>query len=341
MPLRIGWARRIGIIAALLLAGVSAAFAAQSLAPRGPGQTTPPPASATPPVVSIAGLSAPVLDQPAELTTAAAIEVSGRVATELPAGGPYRLRIYVNDELQRDVKIARRDTEFTVADVPLAEGANAISASIAGPADETARSAAVNVERDGTAPRIDVESPVAGGVVYGDTLLLSGTTEPRAAVNLADTTNGAHAATSAGDAGAFSLLIALRPGTNELRLTAVDVAGNVAHKEMTVSRQESQASVTLELSRDTFDVASLPQAISIVARVAGHDGLPLDGADVTFSISPPGQMTVTHQAESKAGVAAWSNYSLAGGQKGSGLVTVLVTLPGGQTLAESATFSYR
>jgi hypothetical protein len=253
------------------------------------------------------------------------------------------VRVYVNDVLRADARLARRDTEFTVTDVPLVEGANTVSATIAGPLDETARSLPISVERDGTPPRIVIASPSSGSTVYGETMLLNGTTEAGATVKVVDQSNGAQASTTAGTAGAFSLLLPLRSGSNSIDLSAVDLAGNVSRKSLTITRAESQAAITLQLSRDMYDLATLPQTLSMVAQVLGPNGKPVDGADITFSISAPGQMTVTHETTTEGGTATWSNYPLTadGAQAGNGLVTVLATLAGGQTLADSAIFTFR
>jgi Glucodextranase, domain B len=329
-----------------MLAGVSVAFAAGALQPGRPIGTIRPTASGSPApsAALVASLAPPVLDTPAAgLTRAAVIDVTGSLTAELPAGGPYKVRVYVNDLLRADARLARRDTEFTVADVPLVEGANTVTATIAGPLDETARSLPISLERDGTAPGIDIASPSSGSTIYGETMLLSGTTEAGATVKVVDRSNGAESATTAGTAGAFSVLVPLRSGSNSIDLSAVDLAGNVSRKSMRVTRAESQAAITLQLSRDTYDLATLPQALSMVAHVLGSDGKPVDGADVTFSISTPGQMTVTHETTTESGTAVWSNYPLTadGAQAGQGLVTVLATLAGGQTLADSATFTFR
>jgi hypothetical protein len=321
-------------------------FAAQALQPHGSNQSPGIPASPTPVPASelVADMAPPVLDAPAGITRGNAISISGHLGAELPASGQYKVRIYVNDEERSEVKLGRHDATFAVAGVPLDEGENTVSATVVGAGDETAQSLPVTVVRDGTAPRIDVTSPAAGSTVYGETMLLNGTTEAGAEVKVVDRTNGAQAATTAGSLGAFSLLVPLRMGGNALELSAVDEAGNSSQKTMSVSRAESQAAVALTLSRDSFDVATLPQAISMVAQVTGPNGMPLDGADITFSISPPGQTTVTHTTTTTdTGSASWSNYPLTrdGARNGHGLVTVLVTLPGGQTLAETADFTFR
>jgi hypothetical protein len=81
----------------------------------------------------------------------------------------------------------------------------------------------------------------------------------------------------------------------------------------------------------------------MTAHVVGPDGRPASGATVTFSISPPGQTTVTRQLKTTDGIATWSDYplTLPGAVTGSGLVTVLATVSDGEQIAASAEFTYR
>jgi hypothetical protein len=179
--------------------------------------------------------------------------------------------------------------------------------------------------------------------VYGDTLLLTGTTEPGAQVTLTNRTTSASTDSTAAPSGDFSLSLHLQPGANVLDISSVDAAGNRDQKRLTLMREESQASVTLELSRDSYDLATLPQTITVIAHVIGPDGKPADGASLTFSISPPGQTTVTRQTRTVDGTASWNDFPLTvpGATGGRGLVTALATLGDGETVAGSATFTFR
>jgi hypothetical protein len=79
-------------------------------------------------------------------------------------------------------------------------------------------------------------------------------------------------------------------------------------------------------------------------HVIGPDGKPADGVNLTFSISPPGQTTVTRQTKTADdGSASWNEFPLTvpGAQAGRGLVTALATLDDGETVAGSATFLFR
>jgi hypothetical protein len=330
------WARRVGIAGGLLLAVVSVAVAAQSISPGGAAGP-----SSTLSLGSVAGMSPPLLDAISNPVTASAIDVRGHLAASLPDDGTYRLRVYVNNRFRRDARLTAGEDRFVVGDVPLAEGENTITATVSAGGAETAGSAAITVDRDTTAPVIEITSP-AGTTVYGDTLLLKGTTEPGAQMTLTNRTTGASTDATAAQSGDFSLSLHLQPGNNVLDVGAVDQAGNRDQQRLTLMRTESQASVTLELSRDSYDLATLPQTISVVAHVIGPDGKPANDAGITFSISPPGQTTVTRQATTVDGTATWADFplTLPGAQSGRGLVTALATLADGETVAGSSTFVF-
>jgi hypothetical protein len=334
--LRVSWGRRIGIVGGLLLAAVSVVFAAEQFDGR---KSTPVATTAAPNNVAV--MPAPVLDPPDSPTGASSIRVRGHVGAVVDASASFRVRVYVNNRFKRDTKLQPGDDQFTVGDVPLIEGTNTITATVSSGEYETAASAPVTVERDATPPALKITSPRTD-TVYGDTLLLSGTTDAGAQLELVNRTNSARAEATATSGGEFSLSLRLAMGNNVLALGSVDAAGNATHRNLTIQRALSKAAVTVELSRETYDLANLPATISMAAHVLGPDGQPADGATVTFSISPPGQTTVTRQAETVNGVATWANYPLllSGAQAGSGLVTVLAKLDDGESLAGSAVFSF-
>jgi hypothetical protein len=342
---RLSWARRIGIAGGLLLAVVSVAVAAQKLGPgleQGFGQS---PGASAPANGSLAGVSAPVLDPITAPASGDTIDVHGSVAADVAQAADaagYRLRVYVNNRFRRDVRLTSGDDRFVVGGVPLEQGTNSITATIAVGDKESAGSAPVTVDLDTSAPTIDITSPTAT-TVYGDTLLLTGTTEPGAQMTLTNRTTSTSTDSTAAPSGDFSLSLHLQPGANVLDISAVDAAGNQDQKRMTLMREVSQASVTLELSRDSYDLATLPQTITVTAHVIGPDGKPANDASLTFSISPPGQTTVTRQTRTVDGTASWNEFPLTvpGATGGRGLVTALATLADGETVAGSATFLFR
>ena len=96
--------------------------------------------------------------------TTDAVDVRGSVTTQAAEQADeagYRVRIYVNNRFRRDVRLSSGDDRFVVGDVPLSEGENSITATIAAGDAETDGSAPVTVVLDNTPPPIDVTSPSA------------------------------------------------------------------------------------------------------------------------------------------------------------------------------------
>ena len=143
--------------------------------------------------------------------------------------------------------------------------------------------------------------------------------------------------------GRFEATIALATGSNALTLVARDAVGNRRRVTLTIIREDGEASVRLTVSRESIALLELPASMSLSAFITDASGAPADGADVTFSMSVPGQSTITFPTTSSAGVAVWNGVRLPreGALTGQGFATVLVTLPTGQSVQGSATFSVR
>jgi hypothetical protein len=337
---RFGWARRLGVALAMLIVGATVVLAGQAaLNDSGiggrPSATMPSP-SPTP------GLPPPpTLLQPVAVTRAPAIDVQVGLPSVTPVAR-HRLLLYVNDQLVVDRRLPRSDS-YTARDVPLDAGENVISATIRGPGGESLPSTAVHVTRDLIPPLIIVSSPTGNLPVIEPALTLRGTTEPDATLSVVNNTTGQSLTMTTTDGGAFELSVQLAMGTNELLLEATDVAGNRASTNLAVVHSESRAAVSLSVSPMAIDRSRLPVRIDLVADVTDELGQRPDGAAVTFSLSPPGQPTVTYQATTIAGRAAWRSYRLPaeGTSKGFGRASVVVELASGDTLQKTAPFSLR
>jgi hypothetical protein len=335
----LGWARRIGVAFALLVGGVSVVFAGQALVPAGPGQAgagSPAATTSTPARLPLA----PQLAQPAvTLTSEPAISLSGRLLEELPRDAGYRLRVYLNGTLVRDRRLPRRD-EFTLDELTLTEGANSITAAVAGPAGEGLHSGPVQIVLDSTPPSISLLEPAAGETVYLPSIVLRGTSEAGASLRLTNQATGRILGGEVGVHGTFALTIELLTGFNELRLETRDRAGNQAQASLTIERRLGEPSVRLSMSRTALVAAALPTAVSLSVEVRDESGAPIDGAEVVFSLSPPGLPTITYSVITVAGLARWDAVRIStDAQTGQGLATVLVTLEGGETLTDSVLFT--
>jgi hypothetical protein len=311
----------------LLLVGGAMAFAGGAL---GPGASGPGAAATTTP------LPAPALLAPAQtLTRAVRMDVTLTRPTGLAAGTDYLVRLYVNDELARERSLPRQE-QFVIPDVPLSEGENAIRATLSRDGEEGAPGAALTIVRDTTAPLIRVTRPEPGSTVYSAAETLRGRTEAGATLTVTRTDTGQELETSVSLDGRFEAALALDLGATALTLYSVDPAGNAASTRLTIERAESLAVVTLTVSADKLKVAELPQRLGATAVIADERGDAVEGAEVTFSLSPPNAPTMTYRTTSIDGRARWPDLEIEGigSPVGTWLVTVLAVLPSGAELRD-------
>ena len=331
---RVSWARRVGLAVALLvLAGGAIVFAGGAL--NAPGSQVPG-SSAEP-------LPAPQILAPEQpLTRDATIDLTLLRPTGLDAGTYYSLRITVNGETERERPLPDQE-QFVIAGIALAEGENAVRAALVSDTGVGAASAAVTITRDTTAPVIRVTRPELGTTVYSATFSMRGRTEAGATLEAVDVATGTALATSVDADGRFSTQLTLVLGDNELLLSSRDLAGNTASTHVVINRAESLAALTLTVSDDRLKAEDLPQRLVATVDIQDERGQPVDGAEVTFSVSPPNATTITYRTTSVAGQAEWPELDIASADDplGSWLVTVLVELPSGMELRANKSVSVR
>jgi hypothetical protein len=350
LPLRVGWARRIGVALGVLVVGASVVLAGQALDDPGRPARTPSAATSSGPVAASSSSvpAAPTLAAPAdETTTASTIDLSVSLPADAADANADRLLVYVNDELARSRRLPPEST-FIVRGVPLVSGENVIAASLSGPAGEGARSAPVTVVRDGGDPVIVISAPAPGARVATDELAISGRTEPLASITVTNKSLGADFAAEvtaqAGDDGRFRAVVALVIGPNEIVLESTDGAGNRGSARLDVVRTEqSLATVTVTVTPDALVLKRLPATLDITASVADHAGRAVRDAEVVFSLSVPGLAATTYRAPIVNGTASWLSVGVprTGTTKGRGRVTAQLTLESGQQLVGNASFSVR
>lgn len=318
----------------VLLIGAGLTFASGALDRRtdtGDGASRPTAPPPPPPTL--------IASEPA-LTRLAAIDVSGVLPADLRRGTEYRLRIFVNDRVARERGLPD-EVNFTISEVPLSEGENEITATLVGDGAEGERSAPITIVRDSTPPAIHITRPEDGGTFYGATETLRGRTQPGASLELSVVRSGEELTTTVAEDGRFEALLPLQMGQNVFALRSQDPAGNQASTRLIVTRAMTLASLSLTVSATELALADLPATVDVLAHVRDELGRVPDGADVTFSLSPPNRGTTTYRATTAGGQAAWPDMVVAGDARavGTWLVTVLVTLPSGETLRGDASFS--
>ena len=332
MP-RVSWSRRVGLAVALLvLAGGAIVFAGGGLN----GSDGRPNSSSAP-------LPAPqILAPEGSLTRDATVDLTVLRPTGLDATADYDLRVTVNGATERERPLPAQE-QFVIAGIALAEGENSIRAALVSEAGVGASSPAITVTRDTTAPVIRVTKPEAGAIVYSDTFSMRGRTEAGATLTAIDFASGAEFDTTVDGDGRFSTELTLALGDNELQLSSRDPAGNTASTRVVIHRADSLAALTLTVSDDRLKAEDLPQRLVAAAYVQDERGQPVDGAAVTFSVSPPNATTITFRTTSVDGKAEWPELDIASADDplGSWLVTVLVELPSGMELRANKSVTVR
>jgi hypothetical protein len=358
---RISWARRAGVVVALTLLGASLVMGAGTFGGR-PGSSNGPGASprtgassgASPSAghSSPGGSPAPTPPHgPAGPTLTAlanpfirgsTVDVSGTLPDGLVRHGVMRLRIYVDKKLARQVKLPK-GAAFVVKGIALKLGRHQITASVRSPTGETRRSDPITVTVDRTPPTLSLSRPAEGEVVNADSATIEGRIDGGDQVSIRNETTGGVAAATATEANTFAASLPLGEGVNTFLVTATDAAGNVAEAHLRVVRGEARPSAELTISSTIISISRLPATVTVATIVRDELRAPIAGAQVTFTLSPPGLPTSTYRAETDAlGSARWERVNLPrqGALVGKGFATVFVELPGGGTLQETTPFTF-
>lgn len=283
--------------------------------------------------------SAPRLDQPtAAWTNQPATDVRGLLPSGTAGSPDLKILVYVGDIKAVELPVPRT-ADFFVPAVPLQKGWNEISAALVGPDGEGPRSAPIRVAFDNVPPALTISAPKDESPVAGDTVTVTGKTQVGSTVRVRNENTGGTAVVLAED-GTFSVEISVGDGTNGLTVTAEDPAGNSTVKIVSVVRGSGELTTRLTLSAARVALEDLPATMTITVTVIDVGGVPVEGAMVTFSISPPGLPTSTFEAVTSNGVATWSvTIPRDGATMGVGFVTARVVLADGRTITTSDGFS--
>ncbi len=345
------WPRKIGIALGLVLVGGTIVLAGSGALDPGheaDGSPDPSALAATSPSATATALPSSPLPAAslAGAATALTREEEWQVTALIPRGVPDRRRssllVYRGDEVVAEARLGRGQ-EQVIENIPLRRGENRLSVSIRGPAGEGPASAQLVVTRDDVAPEIDIVDPEPGAEVNAERVTVSGDTEAGSQLILSNVTTNRSTLAAVADDGSFLGEIDLGPRTNELTLRATDAAGNEATAQLTVIRGEGVAEARLTLSQTDFAVRRLPDSISLRVLVMDAQGAAVDGAEVVFSLSPPGLPTNTYRTVTTRGEASWLDVSMPrdGATPGDGFATARVTLADGSLLDVVAPFTFR
>ncbi|MBI2776133.1 MAG: hypothetical protein HYX57_02540 [Chloroflexi bacterium] len=302
--------------------------------------TATPKPSATP--IVIAG--APTIASPAEPYTNQPIaDLEVTIADNLVGDPAVRVRIYLTLEGQAPAPIAEVPVGSTIrmiVPVDLTPGRNDFYATIVEAGLESEASPVVTFILDAEPPAFVLSSPAAGATINRSTVDLTGTTQPRTTILARNEANGTSISGVAATDGTFTLSLPLEPGPNGIRITGTDPAGNTGELILSVVRGSGSLTATLTASSSRISVSSLPVSLQLGVLVTDPDGLPLEGATVTFNLTVPGIQPIAKEATTAGdGRATFTTTLPTGVTAGAGLATVVVATTDFGTTSASRTIT--
>ena len=301
------------------------------------GVTATPVPSTTPATVA----DAPSLESPTEpYTNQNQVDLAVTVPSRLAGNPDYMVRVYLALKDQAPTPIDEAPLAATprmVIPVKLTKGINDFSVTLVGPGGESESSPLIRWVLDVAPPVIKLGSPKDGALINRQAVTLQGRTQGRSTLNARNMKTGQSIGGTAAADGTFSLDLPLDNGTNPIRLTATDPAGNSETTELSVRRGSGRLRASVSLSFYSISQKQLPQQIRLVAVVDDPDGRPLQGARVTFTLSVPGIKTITGDGVTDAnGQASFSTRIPKGADPGTGTAGILVrTTDFGRTTDET------
>jgi len=292
---------------------------------------------------------APVIEPPDSTTTnSASQDLTVQIPSAVVGLEGYTVRLYVTlpnaqPTIATETPIGGTAT-LVLPSLALVKGQNTFTASIMGPAGESQLSKPVTITLDVSKPKITITTPKSGATVKGTTVAVKGKTQAASDVRIQNDANGATATATADDTGLFSAVVAVATGPNNLTITVTDPAGNGNTATITVTKGAGALHVNLTGTVYQFNSKKLPTRVTFTAVVVGADGRKVAGATALFTVSVPGLQPLVSSpiTTNSAGVATFSATIPKGAMAGSGLATVLVTMPTGtQTATDRAVLTVR
>lgn len=234
-----------------------------------------------------------------------------------------------------------RKGRVTLKGIPLKRGSNKLGVLLANTTGDGPLSETLTIRLDDRAPRLKVTSPRAGSTLNADSVTVRGRTVPGIRVVIRNVTTDQKVEAYADGEGRFGASVRLKRGRDTIKVAVADAAGNEKVEQFAIVRGNGKPEARLSLSRDGFRRSALPRHFDARVSVLDADGRPIKGARVVFTIAPPGTPAqIRETTTAKDGVATWSGFRVVkDAVKGTGLVTVLVTLSDGRQLKDTTDFS--
>jgi Glucodextranase, domain B len=250
---------------------------------------TAPSASPSAAVVAVA----PTLDAPeSSYTNEGTVDITGTVPLTVIGDDTLSISLYQTLQGQKPTLIQDgipipNTAAFTIPAVKLVKGSNVFTARIAGDGGLGPASAPITYVLDTAKPKLTITAPKAGGKVNGASVAVTGKTQANSAILAQNTTNHTSSTTTADKNGAFSVTVAITPGSNTITVTATDPAANVATATLTVTRGSGK--LTMGLSSNQYSFSSKKGAtLTFKATLVDPNGKPISGQAVAFTVTLAG-----------------------------------------------------
>jgi len=219
------------------------------------------------------------------------LDLTGTIPNSVAGQPGYTVRIYrkvgtAAASVVAQVPVGSSPT-FTVPQVALAAGTDAFSATLVSAAGESPPSIAVTYILDQAKPKITISAPAKNAIINGTAATITGQTQAGSAISARNEANGLTAVATADNTGAFSVVVALAGGLNGINITATDPAGNTGSVVISVQRGTGSLSVKLTASAYHMNPAKA-NTISMTVLVLDPNGAPLPGANLTLTLTVPG-----------------------------------------------------
>ena len=272
---------------------------------------------------------APTIESPAEpYTNESEVDLAITVPSRLAGDPDYVVKVYLALKDQAPTAIDERPlapTPRMIIPVTLTKGINDFSVTLVGPGGESESSPLARWVLDTNPPAIRLISPKDGALINRKAVTLEGRTQGRSTLQIRNVKTGESIGGTAASDGTFLLTLPLTSGSNPIKITATDPAGNTKALEVTVRRGSGRLRASLSASFYSVSQKRLPFEIRLIVLVDDPDGKPLEGARVTFTLSVPGVKTVTGDAVTDAnGQASYTTRIPKGTDRGGGTAGVLV-----------------
>jgi hypothetical protein len=215
----------------------------------------------------------------------------------------------------------------TVADVPLVEGENVLTAALEGPGGLGPASGPVTVTQDRDAPVLGITTPADGTETMEATVMLSGTSEAGASVTIENAAKGWDNTLRVGPSGTFEISLPLALGRNRIVVRSTDGAGMERRAMVVVQRKDGRPVIKLSAPKRVAR-SELPKRIRVVVDVSDVDGKVIEGATVSYSLGGPGWTAEDFVDETSAsGRSTWEVELVSGGSDSDPIVGVEVIAP--------------